>query len=175
MKVLRELQDKQYELLFKKGKPLDFLFPLYEANDTFLFTPGEVTKGASHVRDGIDLKRMMVTVVASLGLCMVMAMYNTGYQASLAIAERVLLEMKFRPFLRHVETHAQGVCGAVLDNGFDDRPRAALRAGVIDNRADGLPGCDGFRRHLRLADLFDFRFHARQLRLTQGRLHFCGF
>ena len=85
MKLLRELQDKQYELLFKKGKPLEKLFPLYEANDTFLYTPGEVTKGASHVRDGLDLKRMMVTVVTALGLCMLMAMYNTGYQAFRAI------------------------------------------------------------------------------------------
>ncbi len=85
MKLLRALQDKQYELLFKKGKPLEKLFPLYEANDTFLYTPGEVTKGASHVRDGLDLKRMMGTVVAALGLCMLMAMYNTGYQAFLAI------------------------------------------------------------------------------------------
>ncbi len=85
MKLLRELQDKQYELLFKKGKPLEKLFPLYEANDTFLYTPGEVTKGASHVRDGLDLKRMMITVVAALGLCMLMAMYNTGYQAFRAI------------------------------------------------------------------------------------------
>jgi len=85
MKLLRELQDKQYELLFKKGKPLEKLFPLYEANDTFLYTTGEVTKGASHVRDGIDLKRLMITVVAALGLCMLMAMYNTGYQAFLAI------------------------------------------------------------------------------------------
>ena len=85
MKLLRDLQDKQYELFFKKGKPLEKFFPLYEANDTFLYTPGHVTKGASHVRDGLDLKRMMMTVVSALGLCMLMAMYNTGYQAFLAI------------------------------------------------------------------------------------------
>ena len=85
MKLLRDLQDKQYELFFKKGKPLEKFFPLYAANDTFLYTPGHVTKGASHVRDGLDLKRMMMTVVSALGLCMLMAMYNTGYQAFLAI------------------------------------------------------------------------------------------
>lgn len=85
MKLLRELQDKQYELLFKKGKPLEFFYPIYEANDTFLFTPGHTTRGPSHVRDGVDLKRMMITVVTALGLCMLMAMYNTGYQAFLAI------------------------------------------------------------------------------------------
>ena len=67
MKFLRELQDKQHDLLFAKGKPLEKFYALYEANDTFLFTPGEVTKGASHVRDGLDLKRMMFTVVVALG------------------------------------------------------------------------------------------------------------
>jgi len=85
MKFIRELQDKQYELLFKKGRPLEKFYPLYEANDTFLFTPGHVTHGASHVRDGIDLKRMMITVVFALAPCMLWAMYNTGYQAALAV------------------------------------------------------------------------------------------
>lgn len=85
MKILREIQDKQYELLFKKGRPLEKLHPIYEANDTFLFTPGKVTRGAVHVRDGIDLKRMMITVVIALGPCMIWAMFNTGYQAALAV------------------------------------------------------------------------------------------
>ena len=66
------------------------MYPLYEANDTFLYTPGEVTSGASHVRDGLDLKRMMVTVVLALSGCVFMAMYNTGYQANLAISHGAL-------------------------------------------------------------------------------------
>ncbi|PCJ64708.1 MAG: NADH:ubiquinone reductase (Na(+)-transporting) subunit B [Candidatus Hydrogenedentota bacterium] len=86
MNFLREMLDKQHDLLFGKGKPLERLYPLYEANDTILFTPGEVTEGASHVRDGLDLKRLMFTVVIALGPCMLMAMYNTGYQAFTAIA-----------------------------------------------------------------------------------------
>ena len=61
-------------------------YPLYEALDTFLYTPGQVTSGPSHIRDGIDLKRMMSTVVVALLPCIVMAMWNTGYQANLAIA-----------------------------------------------------------------------------------------
>jgi Na+-transporting NADH:ubiquinone oxidoreductase subunit B len=59
------------------------LYPLYEAADTFLYTPGEVTRGPSHVRDALDLKRMMSIVVVALLPCVVMACYNTGYQASL--------------------------------------------------------------------------------------------
>ena len=86
MKLLRALLDSQAKH-FKKGGKLEALYPLYEANDTFLYTPGEVTSGASHVRDGLDLKRMMVTVVLSLLGCVFMAMYNTGYQANLAISQ----------------------------------------------------------------------------------------
>ncbi len=72
---------------FKAGGRLERLYPLYEAVDTFLYTPGSTTRGASHVRDGIDLKRMMVTVVISLLPCVAMALYNTGYQANLAISQ----------------------------------------------------------------------------------------
>ncbi|MEO1497083.1 MAG: NADH:ubiquinone reductase (Na(+)-transporting) subunit B [Planctomycetota bacterium] len=87
MKFLRNQLD-MVEPLFKKGGKLEKLYPLYEANDTFLFTPGEVTKGTSHVRDAIDMKRMMSTVIVALLPCIFMAFWNTGYQANLAIAEQ---------------------------------------------------------------------------------------
>ena len=77
---------------FKEGGKLEKLYPVYEALDTFLYTPGEVTSGASHVRDGIDLKRMMITVVAALVPCILMALFNTGYQANLALQEMGLTE-----------------------------------------------------------------------------------
>ena len=86
MKFLRKMLDKQGKL-FEKGGKLEKLYPLYEAHDTLIFTPGEVTKGASHVRDGLDLKRMMVTVVFALAGCIFMALYNTGYQACLAVSQ----------------------------------------------------------------------------------------
>ena len=78
--MLRNLLDKA-EPLFKPGGKLEKLYPLYEANDTFLYTPGEVTKGATHVRDAIDTKRMMSMVIVALIPCILMAMYNTGFQA----------------------------------------------------------------------------------------------
>lgn len=71
---------------FEKGGKLEFFYPLWEAQFTGLFTPGEVTRTASHVRDGLDNKRLMITVVIALLPCIAMAMYNTGYQAQLAIA-----------------------------------------------------------------------------------------
>ena len=75
---------------FEEGGPLEKLYPLYEAADTFLYTPGSTTRGASHVRDGLDLKRMMMTVVVALLPCVFMAMYNTGFQAHLAISNGAL-------------------------------------------------------------------------------------
>ena len=80
--MLRKLLDK-VEPLFHKGGKLEKLYPLYEANDTFLYTPGEVTHGQTQVRDAIDLKRMMSMVIVALIPCIFMAMYNTGYQAQL--------------------------------------------------------------------------------------------
>ena len=91
MKFLREIHDK-FEPLFHKGGKLERLYPLYEAHDTLTFTPGEVTRGASHVRDALDLKRMMVTVVVALLPCILVAMYNTGYQANAALAEGMSAE-----------------------------------------------------------------------------------
>ena len=79
MKFLRDKLD-QVEPWFHKGGKLARLYPIYEAIDTFLYTPGEVTKNASHVRDGMDLKRMMIFVVIALTPCILMACYNTGAQ-----------------------------------------------------------------------------------------------
>ena len=86
MKVLRDLLD-QAEPLFHKGGRLEKFYALYEAADTFLYTPGRVTEGPTHVRDGIDLKRTMITVVAALVPCIFMAMWNTGYQINLAMQQ----------------------------------------------------------------------------------------
>ena len=65
MKALRDVLDKVHPL-FAKGGLLEAAYPMYEALDTFLYTPGEVASGKTHVRDGIDLKRMMITVVMAL-------------------------------------------------------------------------------------------------------------
>lgn len=72
---------------FADGGPLHWLGPLYEAADTALFSPGHVTRTAPHVRDGLDVKRMMGIVVIALLPVILMALYNTGYQAQYAIAQ----------------------------------------------------------------------------------------
>jgi Na+-transporting NADH:ubiquinone oxidoreductase subunit B len=85
MKIFRKMLD-MHGRLFRKGSKLEKLYPVHEALDTFFFTPGKVTSGPSHVRDSLDLKRMMFAVVIALIPCAVMALYNTGYQANLALS-----------------------------------------------------------------------------------------
>jgi Na+-transporting NADH:ubiquinone oxidoreductase subunit B len=86
MKIIRALLDKQ-EQLFAKGTKFEKLYPLHEALDTILYTPGTVNKGTTHVRESLDLKRMMITVGVALLPCIAMAFFNTGYQANLAISQ----------------------------------------------------------------------------------------
>jgi len=82
--VLRRFLDKQSKH-FEKGGRLERLFPVFEVMDTFLYTPGTVTKTPSHVRDAADLKRVMMWVVYALVPTVIMALYNTGLQANLAL------------------------------------------------------------------------------------------
>jgi Na+-transporting NADH:ubiquinone oxidoreductase subunit B len=85
MKFLRKFLDR-IEPHFKEGGKLEKLYPIYEATDTILYTPGDTTKGKVHVRDALDLKRMMITVVFALLPCVLMALYNTGLQANTWVA-----------------------------------------------------------------------------------------
>jgi Na+-transporting NADH:ubiquinone oxidoreductase subunit B len=84
VKPLRAFLDRQAHH-FEKGGRLEKLFPLWEAADTFFYTPPSVARASSHVRDAIDLKRMMMLVVIATLPCVFMAMYNTGLQANLAL------------------------------------------------------------------------------------------
>ncbi len=84
--MIRRLFDKMRPQFEEKGK-LHAFFPLFESIDTFFYTPGNVTPTAAHIRDGLDLKRMMTVVVIALLPCMFMAMWNTGYQAHLAMQQ----------------------------------------------------------------------------------------
>ena len=79
MKFLRNTLDK-LEPLFKKGGKFEKAYPLYEAADTFMYTPGEKTKSGPHVRDGLDLKRTMIMVVIALIPATLFGMWNVGFQ-----------------------------------------------------------------------------------------------
>jgi Na+-transporting NADH:ubiquinone oxidoreductase subunit B len=84
MRWLRQRLD-QVAPVFEKGGRLHRWHPLWEAMDTFFYSPSSVTTTGAHVRDAIDLKRMMMTVVIAALPCVFMAMFNTGLQANLAI------------------------------------------------------------------------------------------
>ncbi|MGR9072997.1 MAG: NADH:ubiquinone reductase (Na(+)-transporting) subunit B [Gammaproteobacteria bacterium] len=84
MSATRQFLDK-LEPHFTPGGKLEKYYGLYEMVDTFLYTPPDVTRGNTHVRDGNDLKRTMTYVVIATAFCVMMAWYNTGYQANLAL------------------------------------------------------------------------------------------
>ncbi|UUO22701.1 NADH:ubiquinone reductase (Na(+)-transporting) subunit B [Colwellia sp. M166] len=71
---------------FEKGGKFETWYALYEAVATGLFTPGQVNQGRTHVRDSIDLKRIMITVWLAVFPAMFWGMYNIGFQATDALA-----------------------------------------------------------------------------------------
>jgi len=71
---------------FEKGGRFEKLYPLYEAVDTGLYRPPSVTNNTAHIRDGIDLKRIMIAVWVCTFPAMFFGMYNIGLQANGAIA-----------------------------------------------------------------------------------------
>ncbi|MDK2779314.1 MAG: NADH:ubiquinone reductase (Na(+)-transporting) subunit B [Pseudomonadota bacterium] len=81
---LRSLLDNMAPA-FEKGGKYEKMYPLYEAVDTGLYRPPSVTNNTAHVRDGIDLKRIMITVWLCTFPAMFFGMYNIGLQANLAI------------------------------------------------------------------------------------------
>ncbi len=108
MSRLRRLLDRA-QPLFTKGGPYEKFNALFEAVDTFFYTPADVTRQAPHVRDGIDVKRVMGYVVIAAVPAILMALWNTGYQANSAMAGLAV-------------DSAPGWRGAVLDGlgvGYD--------------------------------------------------------
>jgi Na+-transporting NADH:ubiquinone oxidoreductase subunit B len=77
---------------FAKGGRYEVLYPVFEMVDTFIFSPADVTAGNTHVRDAIDLKRVMTYVWIAALPCMLMAFFNTGYQANSAMQAMGLTE-----------------------------------------------------------------------------------
>ncbi len=84
MKFLTNFFDK-LEPSFEKGGKYEKYFALFEMFDTFVRQPADTTKGASHVRDGVDLKRVMITVWIAAFPAMFYGMYNVGFQANTAM------------------------------------------------------------------------------------------
>ena len=81
MSSLRKLFDR-IEPRFSEGGKWERWAPLYEMVDTIFYVPGTVTSVAPHVRDAVDMKRSMFTVIIALLPALIFGIYNTGYQVS---------------------------------------------------------------------------------------------
>ena len=79
MNFIRKNLDK-IKKPFEKGGKLEKLYPAFDAFETFLFVPNHTTKSGAHIRDAVDLKRTMVTVIIALIPALIYGIYNTGYQ-----------------------------------------------------------------------------------------------
>lgn len=88
MNFLRKVFDKAKHN-FEKGGKYEKYFYLFEALDTFNFSPNTVTPGkGAHVRDAVDLKRLMMTVVIAMIPCLAFGIWNVGYQHFLALGQQ---------------------------------------------------------------------------------------
>jgi len=72
---------------FVSGGKFEKLYPVYDAFETFAFVPGHTAHSGAHIRDAIDLKRTMVTVIIAMIPCLLFGMYNVGLQHFLALGQ----------------------------------------------------------------------------------------
>lgn len=83
MNGLKKFSDK-IKPTFEKGGKLGWLHSTFDAFESFLFVPDTVTVKGSHVRDCVDLKRVMIIVVLALVPAMLFGIWNVGYQHNIA-------------------------------------------------------------------------------------------
>jgi len=81
--------------IFEKGGKLAFLRSTVDAFETFLRVPGTVTRKGTHIKDSVDLKRIMIIAVISAVPAAVFGMWNVGYQHSLAVGVSANLWQNF--------------------------------------------------------------------------------
>lgn len=87
MKALHNFLEKKVKPNFTEGGKLSKFYVVYDALETFAFTPGHVTKKGAHIRDGIDLKRTMFLVIVAMVPALLFGMWNVGHQYYLSIGE----------------------------------------------------------------------------------------
>lgn len=78
MKVIHDFLESNIKPHFEKGAKYEKLWPVYDGFETFLFVPGHTAESGAHIRDGIDLKRTMNTVIMALVPCLLFGMWNVG-------------------------------------------------------------------------------------------------
>lgn len=94
MKVFKNLLES-VKPHFEEGGKLEKLYPVYDGFATFLFVPGHTTKSGAHIRDGVDLKRTMFTVIIALIPALLFGMWNAGNMHYMALGESATFMEKF--------------------------------------------------------------------------------
>src|SRR5690606_29486958 len=87
MNALRKKID-QLKKPFEKGQKWERFAPAVNAFDTFLYVPNHTTQKGAHIRDSVDLKRTMITVVIALIPALIYEIYNSGYQHFIQLGEQ---------------------------------------------------------------------------------------
>ena len=87
MNALRKKLD-QLKKPFAKGEKWEKFAPAVNAFDTFLYVPNHTTQKGAHIRDSVDLKRTMITVVIALLPALIYGIYNSGYQHFIQLGEQ---------------------------------------------------------------------------------------
>jgi Na+-transporting NADH:ubiquinone oxidoreductase subunit B len=87
LKALHDFLENKVKPNFTEGGKLSRFFVVYDALETFAFTPGHVTKKGAHIRDGIDLKRTMFLVIVAMIPALLFGMWNVGHQYYLSLGE----------------------------------------------------------------------------------------
>ncbi|MDX1509350.1 MAG: NADH:ubiquinone reductase (Na(+)-transporting) subunit B [Woeseiaceae bacterium] len=120
MPSLRRFLDR-IEPLFTRGGRFEQLGAIYEMVDTLFYSPPNVAPGSPHVRDALDLKRVMIMVVFAATPCALVGMWNTGFQANTALETLGMSSID----------GWRGAAIALLGAGYDP-------ASVYDNFVHGL-------------------------------------
>lgn len=150
MKSLRRYLDRIHPS-FAKGGKYERFSSLYDAADSFLYTPGTVTKGPCHVRDGMNIKRIMLMVCIALVPCVFMALWNTGYQANITLHNRKQAQRLLDAGViqsSEIQTVLQSSIGRRLEDNMDPTSERVLKARALvaeeaydsyaRNRTEGL-------------------------------------
>ena len=104
MAGIRDFLDRAHPL-FAKGGKLEKFYAVYEMVDTFFYSPSDTARGAPHVRDGIDLKRVMIYVWMATFPAVIVGCWNVGFQANTAMESMGLEQVDN---WRHVFLHYFG-------------------------------------------------------------------
>jgi Na+-transporting NADH:ubiquinone oxidoreductase subunit B len=130
-------QFDKYRKHFESGGRLSFLYPFFDATETFFFIPGHSTQRDAHVRDSLDLKRYMSFVLVALAAPLLFGIYNAGYQSNFYSGQSTAFIPVMLRGLRLVVpiilvTYAVGFFGKLLLRPYASIPSA---------RAYWLPAC----------------------------------